>query len=164
MGKPVAEGPRPRGLGSILSLQPTAAFMPTFSLLTGSLDDIVFEGRNQAYGAFQLRQSYQRHLGSALAITVTAGALLLLLPLAFHYFFPEVVVAPPVVSDLPQPKPQIYDLPKVKPVLPRAAIQPAMTVRPHSEFKTHVVPDAAVQPTVETALPPDNGKAGPPAT
>ena len=138
--------------------------MPTFSLLTGSLDDIVFEGRNQAYGAFQLRQSYQRHLGSALAITVTACTLLLLLPLAVHYFFPEVVVAPPVVPDLPQPKPQIYDMPRLKPALPRAAAQPALTVRPHSEFKTHVVADAAVQPTVETALPPDNGKAGPPAT
>ncbi len=134
--------------------------MPTLSFLTGSLDDIVFESRNQAYGAFQLRQSYQRHLGSALAIAVTAGALLL--PLAVHYFFPEVVVAPPVISDLSQPKPQVYDLPKVKPVLPHATIQPAMMVRPHSEFKTHVVPDATVRPTAETALPPNNGKAGPP--
>lgn len=33
-----------------------------FSLLSlsgaGSLDDVVFEGRNRAYGAFQLRRAY----------------------------------------------------------------------------------------------------------
>ena len=134
--------------------------MSTLFSLTGSLDDIVFEGRNKAYGAFQLRRSYQRHLGSALAITVMAGAVLLLVPLAIHRFFPEVVVAPPIGPDLPQPKPQIYDLPKIKPTLPAAA-HVAITVTPHSEIKTRIAPDEAVKPTVESVLPPDVGKAGP---
>ncbi|MCC3155008.1 TonB family protein [Hymenobacter sp. BT770] len=133
-----------------------------FSLLThGSLDDIVFEGRNQAYGAFQLRRSYQRHLGSALLIAVTACAVLFLLPLAIRYFLPEVVVAPPLFSGSEPAQPKIYELPKVKPVLPPAASHPAVTVTPHAEIKTHVVPDPEVKPTVESTLPQDVGKAGP---
>ena len=134
--------------------------MTTLLSFTGSLDDIVFEGRNKAYGAFQLRRSYQRHLGSALAITVMAGAVLLLVPLAIHRFFPDMVMAPPLVPDLPQPKPQIYDLPKMKPALPAAAHM-AVTVTPHSEIKTRIAPDEAVKPTVESILPPDVGKPGP---
>ena len=39
------------------------------SALTASFDDIVFEGRNQAYGAYQLRQEYQSRLGRAGGIT-----------------------------------------------------------------------------------------------
>ena len=46
--------------------------------LTASLDDVVFEGRNQAYGAYQLRQDYQHHLASAGGITLGMCALLLL--------------------------------------------------------------------------------------
>ena len=134
-----------------------------FSLLThGSLDDIVFEGRNQAYGAFQLRRSYQRHLGSALLMAITACAMLLLLPFAVRYFLPEAAVAPPLLSGLEPAQPKIYELPKVKPVLP-AASHPAVTVRPHADIKTHVVPDAQVKPTVESTLPPDVGKVGPAA-
>ena len=135
-----------------------------FSLLThGSLDDIVFEGRNQAYGAFQLRRSYQRHLGSALLIALTACSVLLLLPVIVHYFLPEVTVAPPILSVLQPAQPRIYELPKMKPVLPTAT-PPAATVTPHAEIKTHVVPNALVKHAVGSLLPQDLGKAGPPST
>lgn len=131
--------------------------------LTGSLDDIVFEGRNQAYGAFQLRRSYQRHLGSALFITVTACSLLLMTPLVMHLLWPEVVTAPAVSPELPQPNPQIYELPKIKSA-PAAAVQPAVTITPHEVIKTQVAPDPEVKPTVESTLPPDVGAAGPATT
>lgn len=128
--------------------------------LTGSLDDIVFEGRNQAYGAFQLRRSYQRHLGSALGIALSACTLLFLVPLAIRYLMPEVVMAPALLTELPQPKPQIYELPKIKPVLP-AVSHAAVAVTPHDVFKTKVVPDAQVKPAIAPTLPPDVGQAGP---
>ena len=36
-----------------------------------SLDDIIFEGRNKAYGAYRLRKLYNRHLAVSTAIAVT---------------------------------------------------------------------------------------------
>lgn len=147
----------------ISSLTFILASMATLPLLTGSLDDIVFEGRNQAYGAFQLRRSYRRHLGSALFVAVLACSVLLLLPGTICYFSPEVTATPPVIVELPQPNPQIYELPKVKPARPAAASPavPAVVVTPHEVIKTTVAPDPEVKPIVESALPPDVGAAGP---
>jgi protein TonB len=140
--------------------------MSTPIVLTGSLDDIVFEGRNQAYGAFQLRRTYQRHLGSALSITVVSCSLLLLLPQAIRYFLPE-----EIVCSLPSPKevtlqPGNYRLPLDKPLLPPAATAPpAVTVKPHSEILTHVVRDEQVRTPLSTAaLPQDIGAIGPVST
>ena len=150
------------GLVLIHSSQFTPAVMFTLITLADSLDDIVFEGRNQAYGAFQLRRSYPRNLGSALLITIAAASMLLMVPLAIHHFLPEAVVPPVFVRELPQPAPQLYEMPKLKPSLPRtAALQPAMKVTPHSTIQTHVVPDPAVKPAIEAALPQDIGATGP---
>ena len=57
--------------------------MSLFSSLTTSLDDVVFEGRNQAYGAYQLRQDYRQHLAKAGALTLGLGLLLWLVGLAW---------------------------------------------------------------------------------
>ena len=137
--------------------------MSTLLTLTGSLDDIVFEGRNQAYGAFQLRRSYQQHLGTALLISVTACAALFLLPLVVRYFSPEEVVTPLIPKDFSPLKPGVYELPKSKPVA-HAATQPAITIKSHSVIQTHVAPDADVKPIVTSTLPPDAGAVGPATT
>jgi periplasmic protein TonB len=42
--------------------------MKTEQLLTASLVDIVFDGRNKNYGAYELRQHYQKRIGKALLI------------------------------------------------------------------------------------------------
>ena len=85
-----------------------------------------------------------------------------MVPLAIHHFLPEAVVPPVFVRELPQPAPQLYEMPKLKPSLPRtAALQPAMKVTPHSTIQTHVVPDPAVKPAIEAALPQDIGATGP---
>jgi protein TonB len=160
-GKPVAVAPRPHGLGSIHSPQSIIA-MSTLISLTGSLDDIVFEGRNQAYGAYQLRRSYQRHLGSALLLALTACALLFLLPMALHMLWPEAVVVPPIVNVFPPAQPKYYELEKVKPVPPLpAAAQPEVKVTPHDAIRTQVAPDDQVKPTVESTLLPGIGPTGP---
>ncbi|MBF9142485.1 energy transducer TonB [Hymenobacter properus] len=140
--------------------------MSTPIILTGSLDDIVFEGRNQAYGAFQLRRDYQRHLSSALFITVVACLLLLLLPLAVRYFWPEVAVRPqPTLPKETHAQPGDFKLPEAKPLPPPAAAQPALTVKPHTQILTHVVPDEQVKtPPASSTLPQDNGAVGPTST
>jgi protein TonB len=136
--------------------------MSTPITLTGSLDDIVFEGRNQAYGAYQLRRSYQRHLGSALLIALAACTLLFLLPIAVNLLWPEDVVAAPAI---PKPQPPItphhYEFEKPTPPVAPAAVQPAVMVTPHASIKTQVVPDKEVKPDIDTNLPTDIGKTGP---
>jgi protein TonB len=134
--------------------------MATLFTFRDSFDDLVFEGRNQAYGAFQLRQSYQRHLGSALFIAIAACTVLFLTPVAVRYFLPEEVVERVVPKDFPPIAPGVYEMPKFKPV-PPAATHPTVTVTPHSAIQTRVAPDAEVKPTVQTALPPDVGAVGP---
>jgi protein TonB len=137
--------------------------MSTPILLTGSLDDIVFEGRNKAYGAFQLRRDYQRHLSSALFITVVACSLLLLLPFAIRHFWPG--VASGALPTLPKEiysQPGNYKLPEAKPLPPPAAAQPAVTVKPHSEILTHVVRDEQVKtPPMPSTLQQGIGAVGP---
>jgi protein TonB len=56
--------------------------MTNAQLATASLDDIVFDGRNRHYGAYQLRALYQRHMMRALVIATALLALLLIFPLA----------------------------------------------------------------------------------
>ena len=55
--------------------------MTNAQLATASLDDIVFDGRNQRYGAYELRALYQRHVMRALVIATTIFAVLLVFPL-----------------------------------------------------------------------------------
>ena len=62
------------------------SLLPAF--LTDSLDEIVFEGRNQAYGAYRLRLDYQRNLASAGGITAGFCLLLLLSWTAWRHLAP----------------------------------------------------------------------------
>ena len=55
--------------------------MTNSQLATASLDDIVFDGRNRVYGAYQLRGLYQRHVTRALIIATAMCLLLLAMPL-----------------------------------------------------------------------------------
>lgn len=43
--------------------------MTTNNILTATLDDIIFEGRNKLYGAYELRTSYEKRIGKALLVT-----------------------------------------------------------------------------------------------
>ena len=135
-----------------------AASSPT--ALVGTFDDIIFAGRNQAYGAFQLRRSYSRHLSAALAITVAALALLLLVPLVLRYFMPEMAVVPPIVVDGGlgyQPIDAIIERPVVPPAAAGGA-PAAVVVRPHTEILTQIEADPKVTFTPKpTDSPIDNG-------
>ena len=43
--------------------------METTKILSSSLLDILFDGRNKAYGAYELRTTYSRRLTKALTVT-----------------------------------------------------------------------------------------------
>ncbi|WP_299758986.1 energy transducer TonB [uncultured Pontibacter sp.] len=93
--------------------------------LNMTFNDIVFRGRNKAYGAYYLRRKYSKHmlLASTLAIATFSGALVG--PLVETLFFSEPVkyvkpiytVVEPVTIILPEP-------PKPKPEPAAAAVAP----------------------------------------
>ncbi|MBF9222554.1 energy transducer TonB [Hymenobacter ruricola] len=73
--------------------------MTNAQLATASLDDIVFDGRNRTYGAYQLRALYQRHVTRALVIATAVFALLLVFPLAAQWLKDKMPVAPRVIDE-----------------------------------------------------------------
>ncbi len=69
--------------------------MTNTQLATASLDDIVFDGRNQGYGAYQLRALYQRHVTRALVIATAIFALMVAFPLVARMLKDQLPTAPP---------------------------------------------------------------------
>ena len=122
--------------------------MTNAQLATASLDDIVFDGRNRHYGAYQLRASYQRHMTRALIIATTIFALLMAFPLLSHLWKPEVVVVPPIIVAA---NPTIVDMPDQLKVLPPPADSRPPVQPPQPPTMRDIVPvvttDDKVTPT-----------------
>ncbi|WP_223827651.1 energy transducer TonB [Hymenobacter armeniacus] len=131
--------------------------MTNTQLATASLDDIVFDGRNRLYGAYQLRALYQRHVTRALVIATAIFALLLVFPLAAQWLKDRTPVAAPKLDDghvlmAPPLDPKVLPPP---PVETQPAPPPARTVLPSIRFTPPVVaPDPQVTEEVpdQTAL------------
>ena len=49
--------------------------MQTNQILSAPLLDIIFDGRNKAYGAYELRKSYEKRIRKAMIITFSLAAL-----------------------------------------------------------------------------------------
>ncbi|RSK49335.1 energy transducer TonB [Hymenobacter rigui] len=122
-----------------------------------SLDDIVFEGRNKAYGAYVLRKLYGQHVIKAVGIATALAGLLLAVPLAVQHFFPPVTVVPDInKGDLPPIT--LIDPVFVKPA-PATAARPTVVVRPPALLPPRVVPNDHVTPpaTDPITAPPIDG-------
>ena len=77
--------------------------MNNAQLAAASMDDIVFDGRNKGYGAYELRALYQRNVSRALAIGTTVFALLVMFPVVAKYFedpAPVITHQPTVTNEL----------------------------------------------------------------
>ncbi|WP_261990433.1 energy transducer TonB [Hymenobacter sp. BT188] len=92
--------------------------MDNAQLARASFDDIVFEGRNKAYGAFVLRRLYSKHLTRALLIGIAIFAVLVSFPIIARMFensrevedaknlkVNELMEAPPLDKAVPPPPP-----------------------------------------------------------
>lgn len=113
-----------------------------------SLDDIVFEGRNKAYGAYVLRQTYGQHVRKASVIGVSLAALLLAVPVVVQRIWPA---APPVIEvPLPTPVVTLIRDPTIEqPAQPiEPAAHPTVVVTPPRTFPSRIVPDEQA-PTTE---------------
>ncbi|OUJ73697.1 energy transducer TonB [Hymenobacter crusticola] len=92
--------------------------MTFLNLLTATLDDIVFERRNKAYGAFLLRKLYNRHLATAVTIASALAFLLVAIPMLVQQLWPAAAL--PVAA----PKKEVIDLLHV--ILPAQQAKPAI--------------------------------------
>ncbi|WP_033370552.1 energy transducer TonB [Hymenobacter norwichensis] len=127
--------------------------MSMLDLRTASFNDIVFEGRNKLYGAYVLRQLYERHLARALALAVSLTLLLVASPLVKAWFFPPMVeAAGPVV--LPPPSIDVLPPPIFEKVEPAGGARPAdPIVSPPAKVVPRVVPDEQVKPETKPEAP-----------
>ena len=98
-------------------------------LLRRSMDDIVFEGRNKTYGAFQLRRLYDKHMSRAMITGILFFILVVASPQIIRLikgFIPEnneelvmkevTLAEPPPIDPLkpPPPPPPKVDPPPIK--------------------------------------------------
>lgn len=121
--------------------------MNTLHLPTATLDDIVFEGRNKAYGAFVLRRLYHQHLTRAALIAFSLFLLLVSIPVLINRIWPTAIpTVLPVILDDPGITMTEVILPP--PTQPEAAIAPPapVVVTPmREEVPPRVVPDEQVK-------------------
>jgi len=104
--------------------------MEVSKILSSDVLDIIFDGRNKAYGAYELRRKYNRRLTTALIITASIALLILLLTFLSGLKKEEVVEAP-IITEVkleevqeqrqeepppppPPPPPQVQEPPKVE--------------------------------------------------
>lgn len=99
--------------------------MEAKQILSSRIEDIIFENRNKAYGAYDIRQRYNKHVAVATAIAITILVLALISPLIIDKLTPEeevvvAVAAPKSIAELETPPP----LDETKPPPPPVEVPP----------------------------------------
>jgi len=130
------------------------SLLPAF--LSDSLDEVVFEGRNRAYGAYQLRQDYQQNLASAGGLTLLFGALLFLGAAGWSRLHPAAkapITQPAILKpiDVLPPKQHIIEHAKVVPASPPTRTRAATHAAP--TMSTQVTKDNTLQPKLDRPMP-----------
>ena len=128
--------------------------MDNTQIAKASLDDIVFEGRNKAYGAYVLRRLYQRHVTRALIVATALFLLLVSFPLISQYLkdkmpkepakqlkVNELMDAPPLDDTKPPPPPPPPEAPPPPPPKLTTIKFTPPVVKKDEEVKKQEVPD-----------------------
>ncbi len=111
-----------------------------------SMDEIIFENRNKTYGAYQLRQSMDRHASVGLLITVTAFSVLMLIYKLSAFDNYDTTVSGPIINIKPIDfKNPVAEIPKTKPVSVQSP-PPRVNTDMFKDF--HVVQNVQVPQTV----------------
>ncbi|AWM35492.1 energy transducer TonB [Hymenobacter nivis] len=129
--------------------------MNSAQIAQASLDDIVFEGRNKSYGAYVLRQLYQRNVTRSLIIATALLVLLVSFPLIAQYIkdrqpkeevkknLTENVLmdAPPLDDTKPPPPPPPPEAPPPPPPKLTTIKFTPPVIKKDNEVKQEDVPD-----------------------
>ncbi len=118
--------------------------MNTNMILSADVLDIIFDGRNKAYGAYDLRKTYQQRIGAALL--GTAGLCLLLFAYLFAGSGKKVDKGdfPTIVVDLLPPIPEAKPVVIPPPPIPKT---PEVKVKITAFNPPQIVPDDKVTET-----------------
>lgn len=105
--------------------------------ILADLDEIVFEGREQNYGAYQMRKQYERYLTRATLIAMLMFVSLTGLPKVLSWVLPKAEVAPPelvatevdltALSDMMEKEEEEEEIEEI-PELPAAPPPPVQTI------------------------------------
>ncbi|WP_266203218.1 energy transducer TonB [Pontibacter kalidii] len=143
--------------------------MDASKLAKASLDDIVFEGRNRAYGAYLLRRLYNKHITVAAIVAIILFFLFISIPLisdlikgdqaeeqVVERIVTEVDLAPPPPLDEatpPPPPPPPPDLPPPPPPV-RATVKytPPVVKRDEEVQEEEEIPDVEVLEEVDAGI------------
>jgi protein TonB len=144
--------------------------MKTSSVIAQRWDDVVFEGRNQAYGAYVLRKVYSKNIALGLFLTTIVIALIIYGPTIIAMFQTEEVIekapprklvytelsAPPPI-DKPKPPPPQIQLPKLQKVIkfvpPKVVKEEVLEEVPTiQEIKQNEVASVAVEGPTEVVF------------
>lgn len=126
--------------------------MKTEVLVAKNWDDVVFENRNKEYGAYDIRQSYNKSMMTGLGVSVSFACLLIVLPKIFALFgataepvIPETkpidyhdLTNPPIIEAIKPPPP-----PAPKP--PQQEASAAHMQVTDEETDTEVTPNEEIQ-------------------
>ena len=118
--------------------------MNTNMILSADVLDIIFDGRNKAYGAYDLRKTYQQRIG--IALLGTAGLCLLLFAYLLAGTWKKVDKGdfPTIVVDLLPPISEVKPVVIPPPPIPKA---PEVKVKITGFTPPHIVPDDKVTET-----------------
>ena len=81
--------------------------MESSKILTADVLDIIFEGRNKQYGAYELRKTYKKRITIALAVTVAVCLLLFLASILLNAGkkkTADIVIADVALENVKQPE------------------------------------------------------------
>ncbi|TGE17228.1 energy transducer TonB [Hymenobacter elongatus] len=129
--------------------------MDNTQLAKASFNDIVFEGRNKAYGAYVLRRLYGKHITRALLLGIALLALMVSFPLIARMFADdkkviddkmlkqnELMEAPPLDETKPPPPPPPPEAPPPPPPkLSTIKFTPPVVKKDEEVKKVEEVPD-----------------------
>lgn len=109
-------------------------------------EDIIFEGRNTLYGAYDIRRKYNDYALKSLAVATSVFLLFLLGPVAYEKFKPEVEIEEEVILpvDLKKLEPPPID-PKTPPPPPMPATPPPPQVTTVRFVPPEIAPDEEIQ-------------------
>ena len=112
-----------------------------------TLDDIVFEFRNKAYGAYDLRQNYPTVLRNALILGITLFLMMFLVPMLYSKW--------KQAADMEQFKDDTKTIlveldPTVKPIIE----PPKIEIPPKQATERFITPEVKTEAPDETELPP----------
>ncbi|MEJ8803581.1 energy transducer TonB [Pontibacter sp. H249] len=150
--------------------------MDASQLAKASLDDIVFEGRNKAYGAYSLRKLYNKHVTKAYIIATILFFLFISIPLisrllateeeeeVVERIITEVDLAPPppLEENTPPPPPPPDLPPPPPPVRAQVKFTPPVVKRDEEVQQEEEIPDVEVLEEIDAGTKTVEGVVGAP--